>query len=355
MESQNIEMKESFQSEEYKIWIADIKARYRVGALRSAMQINTEMLQFYWSVGADIVQKQAETRYGEQFFERFSRDLRSEFNQVRGFSVTNLRYMKKFYLFYYQCFENYPQLEEDLKALILNIPWGHQKYIIDRTKSKEEAVFYMQQVIANNYSRNSLEIIVEDGLFHTKGKAITNFSMQLPSVQGDLAQEITKDPYNFDFVGLAKPYKEKDLEDALVKNIVEFLLELGNGFAFVGRQYRIELNGEDNFIDLLFYNLKIRSYVVIELKNTVFKPEQLGQLGYYVSLVNHKLRTDLDNATVGLLICRSKDVIKARYALESTLQPIGISEYHITNEISKEIEETLPSIDEIEYNLNKKQ
>jgi predicted nuclease of restriction endonuclease-like (RecB) superfamily len=236
---------------------------------------------------------------------------------------------------------------------IFQIPWFHHVEIFTKCKSVHEALFYVQKTIKNGWSRAMLLNFMDVDLYQSQGKAITNFDRLLPDTQSDLAKETLKDPYNFDFLTLTENYKEKELEDALVDNITKFLLELGQGFAFVGRQYPIQIGNVPRNIDLLFYHLDLRCYVVIELKVRKFEPEHAGKLGYYTVAVNEQLKKEIDNPTIGLLICRTKDSIEAKYALESSSQPIGISEYNLSKLLPENFKSSLPSIEEIERELNK--
>ena len=247
-----------------------------------------------------------------------------------------------------------PQFGDEFKINpMFLIPWGHHKNIIDKCKSVHEALFYVQKTIKNGWSRAVLMNFIEADLYNSQGKAINNFDRLLPDVQSDLAKETLKDPYNFDFVTLTEKYKEKELEDALVENITKFLLELGQGFAFVGRQYPIKTGKKPRNIDLLFYHLELRCYIAIELKVTEFQPEYTGKLGYYISAINNQLKKDIDNPTIGLLIVKEKDNIDAQYSLESSSQPIGISEYNLSKLIPENFKSSLPSIEDIERELNK--
>ena len=241
--------------------------------------------------------------------------------------------------------------EAEILEAIFSIPWGHQKHIITKAKSTNEALFYVQKTIKQGWSRNILINYMSANLFETEGKAISNFKNTLPALQSDLAQQTLKDPYNFDFLTLRDSYLERELEDALTDNITKFLIELGNGFAYVGRQVRLEIGGDEFFIDLLFYHLKLRSYVVIELKTGDFQPEYIGKLGFYVSAINHEMKLPQDNPTIGLLICKSKNNIVARYTLDTANLPIGISEYELSQLYPKDFKSTLPSIEEIENEL----
>ena len=241
--------------------------------------------------------------------------------------------------------------EAEILEAIFNIPWGHQKHIITKAKSTNEALFYVQKTIKQGWSRNILINYMSANLFETEGKAISNFKNTLPALQSDLAQQTLKDPYNFDFLTLRDSYLERELEDALTDNITKFFIELGNGFAYVGRQVRLEIGGDEFFIDLLFYHLKLRSYVVIESKTGDFQPEYIGKLGFYVSAINNEMKLPQDNPTIGLLICKSKNNIVARYTLDTANLPIGISEYDLNHLFPKDFKSTLPSIEEIENEL----
>jgi predicted nuclease of restriction endonuclease-like (RecB) superfamily len=251
--------------------------------------------------------------------------------------------------------ENLPQLVtnfDDSKNIFL-IPWGHHKVIIDKCRSNQQkALFYVSKVIENNWSRAVLLNLLDTDLYDRQGKAITNFQATLPAAQSDLAQAITKNPYNFDFLTLTEKYNEKELKDALMDNITRFLLELGNGFSFVGREYRLEIGETENFVDMLFFNINLKCYVVLEVKVTEFEPSFAGQLGTYVVAVNHQLKEDWQNPAVGLLVCKSMDKIEAQYALESTSQPLGVSSYELSKLIPENFKGSLPTIEEIEAELN---
>ncbi len=340
---------------EYKQWLSEIKLRIKNSQIKAAFKVNDELLRLYWSLGADICEKEIDAKWGSGFFNQLSKDLRSEFPDATGFSQTNIKYMKRFYRFYSECDTIRQQLVDELESKIFFVPWGHHIEIITKCKNVAEALFYVQQTIENGWSRSILINMMETKLYEAKGKAITNFSLQLPAPQSDLAQQTLKDPYTFDFLGLREKYNERELEDALTTNIIKFLLELGNGFSFVGRQQRVEVGGKEFFIDLLFYHLKLRCYIVVELKTGEFEPEYVGKLSFYASVVNHQMKLPEDQPTIGLLICKSKNEIVAQYTLESTSQPIGISEYQLSELYPKDIENALPSIEEIEKELEKKE
>ena len=352
---------------EYIQWIQDLCKRYRQCQIKAAIHVNTEMLQFYWSVGHDIVNLQAESRWGSKFLKNLSKDLNEQMPEVKNFSSTNLLYMKNFYLMYNNIMEITPQLEEQLcrnkitpqlgeqlKADIFSVPWGHHKLLIDKfLKEPTKALFYVRQTVENGWSRSMLLNFISTDMYERQGKTLTNFKNTLPEISSELAQELTKDPYNFAFTGITKPYNERILKDALLNNITNFLTELGTGFAYVGKEYRLQVGETENFIDLLFYNLNLSCYVVIEVKIGKFEFSDIGQLGGYVVACNHQLRKEgRDNPTIGLLICKEKDRIQAQYALESSSQPLGISEYDLEKFYPEKIEGTIPTIEEIEAKLN---
>lgn len=346
------------EGNEYIQMLEKIKNSYKAGQLKAAVSVNSEMLKFYYSLGEEIVNLQAESRWGSGFYKKLSSDLQKEIPNVKGFSVTNLKYMKKFYEMYSPL--NRPQPVDNLIEnetgkefnMIFSIPWGHQRYIMDRCEGNlDKALFFISKTLENSWSRAVLLNFLDTYLFDRQGKAITNFKNNLPSMQGDLASEMTRDPYNFDFIAIRQNYDEKELKDALMDNIQKFLLELGTGFAFVGREYRLVVGNSEEFIDMLFYNIKLHCYVVVEVKISAFRPADIGQLGTYVTSVNHILKGEGDNQTIGLLICKIKDNILAKYASESSREPIGISEYQLSNLIPENFKGTLPSIEEIENEL----
>lgn len=366
---------------DFKQWLADLKIRIRQSQIKAMIKVNDEMLRLYWDLGHDIVIRQMDAVWGSGFFNNLSKELKAEFPDMQGFSVTNLKYCKYFYQFYsqdkqinpqlvsairpqlgdkLQTSENKidtirPQVEDEFNNPLFLIPWGHQKCIIDKCKSVHEALFYVQKTIKNGWSRAVLMNFIEADLYSSQGKSINNFDRLLADIQSDLAKETLKDPYKFDFIVLTENCKEKELEDALVANITKFLLELGQGFAYVGRQYPIPVGNRERNIDLLFYHLELRCYVVIELKVKEFEPEYTGKLGYYITAVNNQLKKEVDNPTIGLLIVKEKDNIDAQYSLESSSQPIGISEYTLSKLIPENFKSSLPSIEEIERELNKEE
>ncbi len=337
---------------EYKNWIKGLSNRYRTAQIKAAVAVNTEMLRFYWELGGDIVAMQTENKYGSKFFEVLSRDLRDAIPDAKGFSTRNLKYIKRFYLMYapirQQVVANSPFAEDEL----FKIPWGHHTVLIDKYFNEPEtALFYLRKTVEHGWSRAMLMNMLDKKLHLRQGKAITNFDTILPSSTSDLAQELTKDPYTFDFTNLTEPYKERELKGALLNNITKFLLELGEGFAYVGQEYKLNVGETEQFTDLLFYHLKLRCYVVIELKVTKFEPGFLGQLGMYVTAVNHILKTEHDNPTIGLLVCKTKDNVLAQYSLEGYNLPIGVSQYQLDKLLPDNFSSALPSIEEIEAKL----
>lgn len=354
--------------EDYLQWIQDLCKRYRQSQIKAAAKVNKEMLRFYWELGRDIVELHAEKRWGDKVITRLSKDLRKAMPEVKCFSETNLLYMKNFYRLYKpmisftpQSGEQIsspftPQLGEQLKNDIFCVPWGHHKLLIDKCKNNlEKTAFFVRQTVENGWSRSMLLNFISTDIFERQGKALTNFKKTLPEIDSDLAQELTKDPYDFAFTGITSPYNERILKDALLNNITRFLTELGTGFAYVGKEYRLQIGKTEKFIDLLFYNLTLSCYVVIEVKIGKFEFADVGQLGGYVVSCNHILRKEgRDNPTIGLLICKEKDRIQAQYALESSSQPIGISEYDLEKFYPEKVEGTIPTIEEIETKLGGK-
>lgn len=338
---------------DYASWIEELSQRYKQSQIKAATHVNSEMLQFYWSLGRDIITLHAESRWGDKILKLISADLKAKLPGVKGLSETSIGYAKRFYILYNKNLIIHPQVVGEFQDnAIWHIPWGHHRYIIDKFFNEpEKAMFFVQKTLENNWSRNVLLNFMDTDLYERQGKAISNFKVSLPATQSDLAQEMTKDPYKFDFLSMTEGYREKELKDALEINIRNFLLELGTGFAYIGREYRIVIGETEKFIDMLFYNLNLRCYVVVEFKTGKFESEYIGQLGTYVAAVNHILKKDIDNPTLGLLICKSKDNVLAQYALEYTSQPIGISEYELSKLYPSDFKSSLPSIEEIEQEL----
>ena len=327
----------------YADWLADLKGRIHTAQQRATLAVNRELLLLYWQIGRDILARQAEQGWGAKVIERLAHDLRAAFPDMKGFSPRNLKYMRAFA-------EAWPDTEF-VQQVAAQLPWGHNLVLLDRLNSSEERRWYAVKALEHNWSRNVLNIQIETRLLARSGTAVTNFDASLPKPQSDLARESLKDPYRFDFLGLTDEAQERELETALVKHVTEFLLELGAGFAFVGRQVLLNVGGDEFFIDLLFYHLKLRCYVVIELKGGKFKPEHLGQLGFYMAAVDRQVKSELDNPTIGLLLCKSKNKIVAEYALGDTTQPMGIAEYKLLESLPVELQASLPSIEQIELEL----
>ena len=347
----------------YIEWIKSISTKFRESQIKAASKVNTEMLKFYWNVGKDICRMESENSYGSGFYNKISRDLKKELPDVKSFSVTNLKYMTYYYKLYASVInrpqlednfstKNHPQLGDDSAEGIFLIPWGHNKLIIDKCKDNiEKALFFVKETLDNNWSRAVLMNFLDTNLYERQGKAITNFNKVLPAVQSDLAKEMTKDPYNFDFLTIRKGYDEKELKDALMANVQSLLMELGKGFAFVGREYRLVVGETEQFIDMLFYNIPNHCYVVVEVKVRDFEPGDMGQLGTYIGAVDGILKGDDDKQTVGLLICRTKDNVLAQYAVNMINAPIGISEYELSNVMPEGFKNSMPTIEELENEL----
>lgn len=332
------------KTDDYRTFIQDVKLRIQTAQIKAAVAVNEELLHLYWDLAERIVVKQHESAWGDGFLGQMSRDLQTEFPEMKGFSVRNLKYMRQWFRFW----SAEPSIGQQLVA---QIPWGHNLVIISKIKSVDQAVFYVQKTIQNNWSRAVLTHHVESGLYQRDGKAITNFQATLPAPQSDLARQTIKDPYHFDFLTLREKHDEQELEEALVNHVTRFLLELGAGFSYIGRQYRLEVAGDEFLIDLLFYHVRLHCYVVVELKAVKFKPEFAGKLNFYVSAVDGTLKTDQDNPTIGILICKSKNDTVVEYALKDIHKPIGVSEYIITQNLPDELKSSLPSIEEIEAEL----
>ena len=346
-------MKDIINITDYKDWLQNLKGKIQQSQIKAAIQVNSELLRLYWQIGKDIVEKQAQAKWGDGFLQTLSTDLCKEFPTMKGFSERNLRYCKKFYLFYNQKDLFLHQLGAEIPNdfFLFQIPWRHQVEIISKCKTIQEALFYVHKTIENHWSRSVLEHQIALNLYVRQGKAITNFQHQLPPAMSDLAQELTKDPYVFDFLSITENYTEKELQQYLEDNMTKFLLELGKGFCFYGKQVHINVGGDDFYIDLLFYNAHLHCYVVVELKTTKFKPEHIGQLKFYVTAVNKQLCNEGDTPTIGLLICKDKNNVIAEYTLEDIHNPIGVSSYKLFDELSKDYQSSLPSIEEIEKRL----
>jgi predicted nuclease of restriction endonuclease-like (RecB) superfamily len=355
----------SILNQDYILWVEELVKRYRCSQIKASIKVNRELVHYYWELGKDIEEKQVDNKYGSKFYATLSRDLRHEIPDAEGLSETSIRYARRFYLLYNQCFENLPQFVEEscevtlpqvvenLYTDLFSIPWGHHRYIIDKcSNDADKALFFVRQTLSNGWSRDVLLNALSTNLYERSGKALTNFKSTLPDIDSDLAQELTRDPYDFSFTGLRGRYNERILKDTLLSNITNFLLELGTGFAYIGKEYRLQIAEKEKFVDLLFYNLNLSCYVVVEVKIGEFDFADAGQLGGYVVACNHLLRKEgRDNPTIGLLICKQKNNTLAQYALESSSQPLGISEYELEKLYPERVEGTMPSIKEIEAKL----
>jgi predicted nuclease of restriction endonuclease-like (RecB) superfamily len=342
------------QDNDYSSFLHELKARIRSAQIKAAVSVNRELIALYWELAEKIVEKQKNSQWGDGLLTQMSKDLQEEFPDMKGFSLSNLKYMRQWYLFWSNRTAIGQQAVGELeptKQLATQIPWGHNLLILSKIKNHPEALFYVQKTIENNWSRAVLTHQIEGNLFHREGKALSNFTASLPSPQSDLAQQTLKDPYIFDFLTIREKHDERELEDALVNQVTKFLLELGAGFSYIGRQYKITVDDEDFYLDLLFYHVKLHCYVVVELKAVAFKPEFAGKLNFYVSAVDALLKSEKDNATVGLMICKSKKKTVVEYSLKDTNKPIGVSEYQITQALPDDLKSSLPSIEEIEAEL----
>jgi predicted nuclease of restriction endonuclease-like (RecB) superfamily len=329
--------------EGYADWLGDIKTQIHEAQQRAAQALNLELVTLYWKIGRAILEQQEQQGWGAKIIDRLAQDLRTNFPAMKGFSRTNLMYMRAFA-------EAWPE-GSIVQQLLDKLPWGHHCVLLDKLKTREDRLWYAAKVTEHNWSRNILTMQIETRLMNRSGTAVTNFALTLPKPQSDLARESLKDPYRFDFLGLGEEAQEREIENALVKHVTDFLLELGAGFAFVGRQVLLDVGGEEFFIDLLFYHLKLRCYVVIELKAGKFKPEHLGQLSFYLTAVDAQIKYPDDGPTIGLLLCKTKNKVVAEYALRGKDQPLGVAEYQLVESLPAEFQTSLPSIEQIEREL----
>lgn len=376
---------------EYIHWIQDLKAKIRSAQLKASIAVNEEMLLLYWDIGKSIVEKQNQYTWGSKIVEKMAKDLKRELPDTSGFSRTNLFAMRKFYLFYMdselvqqpvgqlkklpsnneneivqqaavQLENTSSNMENELvhqlggqlskDSILCKIPWWHHNIIMSKCSTIEEAIFYIQQTIQNNWSRNVLKMQLESKLIERHGKAVNNFELTLPKPQSDLAKETLKDPYKFDFLTLETNVQELELEKQLTENITKFLLELGKGFAFVGRQYPLQVGNKERRLDVLFYHLKMHCYIVIDLKMGEFEPEYAGKMNYYLSAVDKIIKTENDNPSIGIILCKSKDNLEVEYALQDLNKPMGISEFTFS-ELPKNIQSNMPTVEELENELKK--
>ena len=328
---------------DYTGWLADLKQRIRAAQQRAVLAVNRELVLLYWQIGRDILERQQSQGWGTKVIDRLSQDLRAAFPDMKGFSPRNLKYMRAFA-------EAWPD-GRFVQEVLAQLPWYSQLALLDKLGDGESRRWYAAKALENGWSRNILVMQIETGLRERQGSAVTNFPDRLPPPQSDLARDSLKDPYLFDFLGLGEAAQEREIERALVTHITRFLLELGAGFAFVGQQYRLEVGGEEFFIDLLFYHLKLRSYVVVELKAAPFKPEYAGQLNFYLSAVDADVKASDDNPTIGLLLCKERNRMVAEYALRGLDKPVGVAEYQLVRAVPEALARDLPTIEQIEAEL----
>lgn len=347
-------MSDLFQNSEYKDWFTSLKKTIKQSQVKAALRVNSEFIMLYWQLGKEIVEKQLNTNWGSGFIDQLSKDLKQSFPDVSGFSRSNLFSIREFYLFYSQDIIKVQQpvgqfksIDTALPSALFSIPWGHHLLIIRKVKEIQNAFFYVQQTLENNWSRAVLEYQIETQLHKRVGKAITNFEYTLPENESDLAQQIIKDPYNFEFLTLTQAAKEKDLERELINNISKFLLELGKGFAYLGNQFSLKVGNKEYRLDLLFYHIHLRRYIIIELKLQEFQPEFVGKLNFYISAINEFVKTDADNDTIGILLCKNKDNFEVEFALRDVNKPIGVSEFKY-KELPQEIQNALPTPEELQ-------
>jgi predicted nuclease of restriction endonuclease-like (RecB) superfamily len=364
---------------QYRELLLEIKQVVRSAQAKAALAVNTSLIRLYWNLGKRIADNQALFEGRNNYVAQLVKDLRDEFPEMSGFSRSNLFNIRKFYLFYTQhsvqqlvalkTDENMASLQQDvavsettedsvqqlvgLPAILLSVPWGHHVLILNKVKDVDEALFYLQYTIEYNWSRAVLTLQVEQDLYKRQGKAITNFDITLPEKQALMAVRILKDPYNFGFLTLEPQVHELEIEKQLTDHITKFLLELGKGFAFIGRQYPLLVGKKDYKLDLLFYHIRLRCFVVIDLKTGEFEPEFAGKMNFYLSVVDDQLKTANDQPSIGIILCKSKDKIEVEYALQGMNKPIGVSEFTVTQALPAELKTTLPTVEEFENELNK--
>jgi predicted nuclease of restriction endonuclease-like (RecB) superfamily len=365
---------------QYGELFTQIKTRIRRAQVKATLSANAEMILMYWDIGRMIHNRQQHEGWGAKVIPQLSQDIRNELPEIKGFSERNLKRMIAFYREYSSLSTDVPQaaaqlpsggnehtekvpqpvaqltphnLSGNLQQLVAKIPWGHHILLIEKIKDLSARLWYMHQTIEQGWSRNVLGLMIESKAFERQGAAVTNFEKHLPDPQSDLARQTLKDPYIFDFLTLTEPFQERELETELIKHLEKFLLELGRGFAFVGRQYHIEVGDKDFYIDLLFYHLELRCFVVIELKKGTFKPEYAGKTNFYCSVVDDRLKHENDQPTIGLILCQEKDRVLAEYSLRDIQKPIGVSEYELTSILPETLKSSLPTVEEIEAELNR--
>lgn len=331
----------------YHVGLKELKSKFQHLQLKAALATNTVLLQFYWELGLDILAKQKDSLWGDGFLAQLSRDLSTEFPEIKGFSKRNLEQIRRWVSFW--CSDT--AIAKQAASQLFSIPWWHHVVILSKCPSQDEAFYYIQNTLAHGWSRSVLTHQIESKLWQREGKVISNFHETLPKIQSDLAKQSLKDPYIFDFLSLTKEHTERELENALTQHITQFLLELGAGFAYIGRQVHLQVGEREFFIDLLFYHTRLHCYVVIELKTVDFEPEHAGKLNFYIKAVDEQLRHPSDQATIGLLLCKNKDKLVAEYALSDIYKPIGISSYELSQSLPDTLKTSLPSIEQLESSL----
>lgn len=327
----------------YAEWLSALKHCIHSAQQRAALSVNRELVLLYWHIGGEILARQKVQGWGAKVIEQLAKDLTAAFPEMKGFSRSNLMYMRAFHAAWLD--------ESIVQQLVGQLPWGHNLLLLTKLKTREEREWYAVRTIEHGWSRDVLALQIKSNLFARTGKAITNFSRTLPAPQSDLAQQTLKDPYTFDFMAMTAPYNERDVERQLTQHITQFLLELGKGFAFIGRQYHLEIAGNDYYIDLLFYHVTLKCYVVVELKNRKFIPEYAGKLNFYLSAVDSLLKREDDQPTIGLLLCRDKNNIEVEFALRDMNKPMGVSEYTLVETLPDNLKGAMPTVEEIEQDL----
>lgn len=330
--------------QEYNVWFSDLKQRISLARQKASLSVNTTLIELYWEIGRDMIEKEQAATWGSGFIERLSRDLTHSFPDMKGFSRRNLYAIRQWYLFYSSQSPIVPQP-------VAQIPWGHNRLIVSKIKDYDEAFWYVLATIENGWKRDDLELKIEKDEYQRIGKSLTNFSRTLPSPQSGIARETLKDPYNFDFLGLEDEVQERAIEAALTSKITDFLLELGKGFAFVGRQVKLLVSENEYFLDMLFYHLDLRCYIVVELKAGKFKPEHAGKLNFYLSAVDAQMKRPDDNPSIGILLCKKKDKIEVEYSLKDINKPIGVSDYMLSHAVPENLLTKLPTVAELEDEL----
>ncbi|MGD1854132.1 MAG: YhcG family protein [Leptolyngbyaceae cyanobacterium] len=336
-------MASPLSTDNYRQFLQALKERIRSAQVKAALAVNQELILLYWQIGREILSRQQQEGWGTKVIDRLAKDLKRDFPEMTGFSSRNLKYMRAFA-------DAYPDTQQ-VQQVFSRIPWGHNVRLLDALKDPEERLWYARQTLEKGWSRNVLLMQIEQGLHQQTSVAVTNFERTLPPEQSDLAQNLLKDPYNFDLLTLAADAQERDLEQSLLSHIRDFLLELGVGFAFVGSQYPIQVGTKEYAIDLLFYHLKLRCFVVIDLKLGEFEPEFSGKMNFFVSAVDDLLRHADDQPTIGMILCKSNDATVAEYSLRDVNKPISVATHRLGRELPKDLQGTLPTVEQLEQQL----